>query len=68
MAKYNISNNLNNSFNNNNFNSLGTGRKLNVRKTLRRSPAHLLNVLYTFNLRHVSRGNDNYNNVISAHV
>ena len=35
---------------------LDTGRKLNVHKTFRRSPGHLLNVLCTFNLRPVSTG------------
>ena len=33
-----------------------TGRKLNVRKTLRRRPGRLLNVLCTFNLRPASTG------------
>ena len=33
-----------------------TGRKLNVRKTFRRSPGRLLNILYTFNLRLVATG------------
>ena len=33
-----------------------TGRKLNVYKTFRRRPGRLLNVLCTFNLRHVSTG------------
>ena len=33
---------------------LDTGRKLNVHKTFRRRPGHLLNVLCTFNLRPVS--------------
>ena len=33
-----------------------TERKLNVHKTFRRCPAHLLNVLCTFNLRSVSTG------------
>ena len=33
---------------------LDTGRKLNVHKTFRRRPEHLLNVLNTFNLRPVS--------------
>ena len=33
-----------------------TGRKLNVHKTFRRRPGHLLNALCTFNLRPVSRG------------
>ena len=33
-----------------------TGRKLNVHKTFRRRPGHLLNVLSTFNLRPVSTG------------
>ena len=36
--------------------TLGTGRKLNVHKTFRRRPGRLLNVLYMFNLRYVSRG------------
>ena len=35
---------------------VGTGRKLNIRKTLRRRPRRLLNVLCTFNLRPVSAG------------
>ena len=35
---------------------LGTGRKLNVRKTFSRRPGHLLNVLCTFNLRLVPTG------------
>ena len=38
---------------------LVTGRKLNTHKTLRRRPGRLLNVLCTFNLRHVSSGNHN---------
>ena len=33
-----------------------TGRKLNVHKTFRRCPRHLLTVLCTFSLRHVSTG------------
>ena len=33
-----------------------TGRKLNVHQTFRRRPGRLLNVLSTFNLRHVSTG------------
>ena len=33
-----------------------TGRKLNVRKTSRRRPGRLLNVLCTFNVRPVSTG------------
>ena len=33
-----------------------TGRKLNVHKTFRRRPGHLLNVLCTFNLCPVSAG------------
>ena len=33
-----------------------TGRKLNVHKTFRRRPGHLLNVLCTCNLRPVSTG------------
>ena len=35
---------------------LGTGRKFNVHKTLRRRPGLFLNVLYTFSLRLVPRG------------
>ena len=35
---------------------VGTGRKLNVRKTFRRHSGRLLNVLCTFNLRPVSAG------------
>ena len=35
---------------------LDTGRKLSVRKTFRRRPGRLLNVLYTLNLRTVSKG------------
>ena len=31
-----------------------TGRKMNVHKTFKRRPGHLLNVLCTFNLRSVS--------------
>ena len=41
------------------YNSVDTGRKLNVNKTFRRRPRRLLNVLCTFNLRPVSTGNDN---------
>ena len=37
-------------------NSVDIGRKLNVYKTFRRSPARLLNVLCKFNLRPVSTG------------
>ena len=37
-----------------------TGRKLNVHKTFRRRPGRLLNVLYTFNLRPVTRGELSY--------
>ena len=33
-----------------------TGRKLNVYMTFKRRPGRLLNVLCTFNLRHVSTG------------
>ena len=33
-----------------------TGHKLNVHKTFRRPPGHLLNVLCTINLRPVSAG------------
>ena len=36
--------------------SLDTGLKLNVQKTFRRRPRHLLSVLCTLNLRPVSRG------------
>ena len=35
-----------------------TGRKFNVHKTLRRRSGQLLNVLCTFNLRHVSTGKE----------
>ena len=35
-----------------------TGRKLNVHKTFKRRPGRLLNVLCTFNLRPVSKGED----------
>ena len=37
-------------------NPVETGRKLNVHKTIRRYPGHLLKVLCTFNLRPVSTG------------
>ena len=40
----------------NSLNPLGTGSKLNVHKTFRRSPRRLLNILCTFNLRPVSTG------------
>ena len=40
--------------------SVDTGRKLNVHKTLRRRPGHLLKVLCTFNLRPVSTGYGHY--------
>ena len=40
------------------WNPVDTGRKLNVHKTFRRCPGRLLNVLCTFNLRHVSTGNE----------
>ena len=33
-----------------------TGRQLNIRKTFRRRPGRLLNILCTFNLRPVSAG------------
>ena len=36
--------------------SVDTGRKLNVRKTFRRRPGHLLDVLCAFNLRPVFNG------------
>ena len=36
---------------------LDTGRKLIVHKTFRRRPGHLLNVMFTFNLHPVARGN-----------
>ena len=39
---------------------VGTGRKLNVYKTLRRRPGHLLNLLCTFNLRRLSTGRGGY--------
>ena len=35
---------------------VGTGLKLNVHKTFRRRPGHLLNVLCMFNLRPASSG------------
>ena len=35
---------------------IGTGRKLNVHKTLRRRPGGPLNILCTFNLRLASTG------------
>ena len=38
------------------FNPVDTGRKLNVHKTFRRRPGRLLNVLCTFNLRPVFTG------------
>ena len=41
----------------NHFNPLGTGSKLNVHKTFRRHPGHLLNGLCRFNLHPVFRGN-----------
>ena len=37
---------------------LDTGRKLDVHKTFRRRPGRLLNVLWTFSLRPVSRGSE----------
>ena len=37
-------------------NLVDTGRKLNVHKTIRTYPGHLLNVVCTFNLRPVSTG------------
>ena len=40
----------------NNIALVGTGRKLNVHKMLRRRPGRLLNVLCRFNLRPVSTG------------
>ena len=44
------------------LNPLGTGCKLNIHKTFKRRPGRLLNVLCTFNLRPVSRGNGDLNN------
>ena len=38
------------------MNPVEKGRKLNVHKTLRRRPGHLLNVLCTFSLCPVSTG------------
>ena len=35
---------------------IDTGRKINLHKTFRRRPGHLLNVLCTFSLRPVSAG------------
>ena len=43
------------------MNPVDTGRKLNVHKTFRRRPGHLLNVLCTFNLHPVSTGKGLYN-------
>ena len=40
-----------------------TGRKLNVHKTFRRRPGRLLNVLCTFNLRHMSTGADEFRGI-----
>ena len=45
---------------------LDTGCKLNVDKTVRRLPEHLLNVLRTFTLRPVSRGNVDIRTMISC--
>ena len=47
-------------------NPLGTGRKLNVHKVFRRRLRRLLNVLCTFILRSVSRGNAFYF-ILKAH-
>ena len=41
------------------FSPVDTGRKLNVRKTFRRRPGRLLNVLCTLNLRPASMGSPN---------
>ena len=46
-------------------NPLDTGRKLNVRKTFRRRPGRLLNVLCTFNVRPVSTGGFDFEHSIS---
>ena len=40
-----------------------TGCKLNVHNTFRKRPQHLLNVLYTFNLRPVSKGQLDFNSI-----
>ena len=51
------------------MNPVDTGHKLNVHKTFRRRPGRLLNVLFTFNLRHVSTGKqcwNNYNQMLSG--
>ena len=37
------------------FNPLQTGHKFNVHKTLKNPPGRLMNILYVFNLRPVSR-------------
>ena len=42
---------------------LDTERKLNVHKTFRRRPERLLNILCTFNLCHVSKGNISHSKV-----
>ena len=44
------------------FAPVNTGRKLNVRKTFRRRPGRLLNILCLFNLRHVPMGAWSMNN------
>ena len=48
-------------------NPLDTERKLNVHKTFKRRPGHLLDVLYTFNLRPMSRGNVFVKTVQTSH-
>ena len=50
---------------------MDTKSKLNVHKTCRRRPKHLLNVLFAFNLRPMSRGIYDVNRNISiryAHI
>ena len=47
-------------------NPVDTGRKLNVHKTFRRRPGRLLNVLCTFNLRHVSTAKIRARNLLKS--
>ena len=49
------------------FIPVATGRKLNVHKTFRRRPGRLLNILSTFNLRHVSTGIGFTKHIIANH-
>ena len=45
-----------------------TGRKLNVHKTFRKRPGHLLNVSFTFNLNLVSTGLDKNSNIVISRL